>query len=110
MRIDRVVRDDVDFENDYLPAHQYLIPYLIHVGHKNVTQHTLMNKQNISKFLHRYVKPWLAQQERAGMVQMVGVGNAAQIALNGRGWRELMKSCRVEITQGVLKLYKNDHI
>lgn len=40
------------------------------------------------------------------MVRSIGEGGAAQVALNGTGWRELVKTCRIVLDVGILKLYK----
>ena len=98
--------ENVDFENTYLPAFQYLIPYLRHIGHPGVAADTVVARSNVSAFITKHVKPWLNQETREDMVRMVGVGGAAQVALKGSGWRELMRICRVQLEEGVIKIYK----
>jgi hypothetical protein len=98
-RIDRVVREDVDFDEGYHSVHNYLVRYASDNGVAGVEKHMKVAADNVTTFLRKYVKTTFIAVGWLKMIQN-------KPCLNGTGWKELMKLANLVVDNGEVRLRK----
>ena len=91
-RIDRIVRDDVNFDNGYTSVADYFLRYLLLRQHPGITAEMQVDKKNARRFASAYV-----EEPYRKVVQN-------QVSLNKEGWAKLLRSGKVRVHNGIVKI------